>query len=96
MLLCWIFDCLTWTECRSHRRSGKKHRPQAAAIHRHLLRDENVVATTYIARVDKVFIQQGSTVSEGSSLLKLQSLEILERLAELSIKRADLWRKSRN
>jgi multidrug resistance efflux pump len=49
-----------------------------------------VVATTYIARVDKVFIQQGSTVSEGSPLLKLQSLEILERLAELSIKRADL------
>ena len=48
------------------------------------------MATTYIARVDKVFIQQGSTVSEGSSLLKLQSLEILERLAKLSIKRADL------
>jgi multidrug resistance efflux pump len=55
-----------------------------------VLRDENVVATTYIARVDKIFIQQGSTVSEGSPLLKLQSLEILERLAELSIKRADL------
>jgi multidrug resistance efflux pump len=55
-----------------------------------VLRDENVVATTYIARVDTVFIQQGATVAAGSPLLKLQSLEILERLAELSIKRADL------
>jgi multidrug resistance efflux pump len=55
-----------------------------------VLRDENVVATTYIARVDTVFVQQGASINEGSPLLKLQSLEILERLADLSIKRAEL------
>ena len=55
-----------------------------------VLRDENVVATTYIARVETVFTQQGATVKQGSPLLKLQSLEILEHLADLSIKRADL------
>jgi multidrug resistance efflux pump len=55
-----------------------------------VLRDENVVATTYIARVDTVMIQQGAAVERGSPLFRLQSLEILERLADLSIKRADL------
>ena len=55
-----------------------------------VLRDENVVATTYIARVELVFIQQGETIKEGRPLLKLQSLELLERLADLSIKRAEL------
>jgi multidrug resistance efflux pump len=55
-----------------------------------VLRDENVVATTYIARVDSIFVQQGATIKAGSPLLKLQSLEILERLADLSIKRAQL------
>jgi multidrug resistance efflux pump len=55
-----------------------------------VLRDENVVATTYIARVDSIFVQQGATIKVGSPLLKLQSLEILERLADLSIKRAEL------
>ena len=55
-----------------------------------VLRDENVVATTYIARVESVFVQQGETIKEGRPLLKLQSLEILERLADLSIKRAEL------
>jgi multidrug resistance efflux pump len=59
-----------------------------------VLRDENVVATTYIARVEKVFVQQGSTITEGGPLLKLQSLEILERLADLSIKRAELVAKA--
>lgn len=59
-----------------------------------VLRDENVVATTFIARVDKVDVQQGATIEEGSPLLKLQSLEILERLADLSIKRAELVAKA--
>ena len=59
-----------------------------------VLRDENVVATTYIARVDRVDVQQGATIKEGSPLLKLQSLEILERLADLSIKRAELVAKA--
>lgn len=59
-----------------------------------ILRNENVVATTFIARVDKVDVEQGATTKEGSPLLKLQSLEILERLAVLSIKRAELVAKT--
>lgn len=59
-----------------------------------ILRDENVVATTYIARVDKVEVQQGETIKAGAPMLKLQSLEILERLADLSIKRAELIAKA--
>ena len=59
-----------------------------------VLRDENVVATTYVARVDTVFIQQGQPIQKGSPLFKLQSLEILERLADLSIKRAELVAKT--
>lgn len=59
-----------------------------------VLRDENVVATTYIARVDSIGVEQGASVEAGKPLLRLQSLEILERLADLSIKRADLVAKA--
>jgi len=55
-----------------------------------VLRDQNVVATTYIARVERIDIKEGQSVTKGSPLLKLQSLEILERLADLSTKRAEL------
>lgn len=55
-----------------------------------VLRDENVVATTYIARVIRVDVQQGQSVKQGEALLQLQSLELLERLADLSTKRAEL------
>lgn len=59
-----------------------------------VLKDENVVATTYIARVVRVDVQQGQLVKEGTPLLQLQSLEILERLADLSTKRAELVAKA--
>lgn len=59
-----------------------------------VLKDENVVATTYIARVVHVDVQQGQLVKEGTPLLQLQSLEILERLADLSTKRAELVAKA--
>jgi multidrug resistance efflux pump len=59
-----------------------------------VLRDHTVVATTYIARVEKVSVQQGQIVKKGEPLLQLQSLEVLERIADLSFKRADLAAKS--
>jgi len=55
-----------------------------------VLRDQHVVATTYVARVDNVGVREGQPVQEGVILLKLQSTEILERLADLSTKRAEL------
>ncbi len=55
-----------------------------------VLREHTVVATTFIARVQKVDVKQGQNVKEGEPLLQLQSLEVLERIADLSFKRADL------
>jgi multidrug resistance efflux pump len=55
-----------------------------------VLRDQHVVATTYVARVEDVDVREGQEVKEGAALLKLQSTEILERLADLSTKQADI------
>ena len=55
-----------------------------------VLRDQHVVATTYVARVEDVNVTEGQAVDAGNPLLKLQSTEILERLADLSTKRAEL------
>ncbi len=55
-----------------------------------VLREHTVVATTFIARVEKVEVKEGQLVKEGEPLLQLQSLEVLERIADLSFKRADL------
>jgi multidrug resistance efflux pump len=55
-----------------------------------VLRDQHVVATTYVARVESVEVREGQAVKEGAVLLKLQSTEILERLASLSTKQADI------
>ncbi len=55
-----------------------------------VLREHTVVATTYMARVEKVDVTEGQNIKEGAPLLQLQSLEVLERLADLSFKRADL------
>ena len=57
-----------------------------------VLRDQHVVATTYVARVDGVDVTEGQAVEAGNPLVKLQSTEILERLADLSTKRADARR----
>ena len=59
-----------------------------------VLSDENVIATTFVARVVKVDVTQGETVSKNAPLLQLLSFEILERLADLSIKRAELIAKT--
>jgi multidrug resistance efflux pump len=59
-----------------------------------VLRDHTVVATTYIARVEKVGVKEGQIVKKGETLLQLQSLEVLVRIADLSFKRADLAAKA--
>jgi multidrug resistance efflux pump len=59
-----------------------------------VLRDQNVIATPYVARVVSVDVEEGQKVDNGSVLLTLQSSEILERLADLSTKRAELAVKS--
>jgi multidrug resistance efflux pump len=59
-----------------------------------VLRDRSVVATTYVARVDSIDVKEGQIVEKGAPLLELQSLEILERLADLSTKRAELLAKA--
>ena len=59
-----------------------------------VLRDQNVVATTYVARVESVDVTEGQPVEAGIALLRLQSTEILERLADLSTKRAELIAKA--
>lgn len=59
-----------------------------------VLRDHTVVATTYIARVEKIDVTEGQRVEKGQPLLQLQSTELLERIADLSAKRADLAAKA--
>lgn len=59
-----------------------------------VLRDRSVVATTYIARVQKVNVTEGQIVKKGDPILQLQSLEVLERIADLSFKRVDLAAKA--
>ena len=59
-----------------------------------VLRDQNVVATPYVAQVGSVEVEEGQAVEAGAILLKLQSTDILERLADLSTKQADLVAKA--
>lgn len=59
-----------------------------------VLRDQNVVAMPYIARIERIDVKEGQNVEKDAPLLKLQSLEILERLADLSTKRAELIAKA--
>jgi len=59
-----------------------------------VLRDHTVVATTYIASVEKVDVTEGQKVDKGQPLLQLQSSELLERIADLSVKQADLAAKA--
>ena len=53
-------------------------------------RDRIAVATTYVARVTEVAVKEGQQVKKGDILLRLESTEILERLADLSARRAEL------
>ncbi len=53
-----------------------------------VLKNQTVISPTYVARVEAVHIEQGQTVKKGQVLINLQSLEMLERLADLSARRA--------
>ena len=59
-----------------------------------VLSDAHVIATPYMALVEAVDVDEGQTVKAGDVLLKLQSTQLLERLADLSTKRAELVAKS--
>jgi multidrug resistance efflux pump len=55
-----------------------------------VLRDKTVIAPTYVARIEEVNVAEGQQVKQGDVLLRLQSIEMLERLADLSARRARL------
>lgn len=55
-----------------------------------VLREQHVIAPTYIARVDAVDVTEGQYVEKGQIILRLQSTEMLEHLADLSTKQAQL------
>lgn len=55
-----------------------------------VLRNKSVIAATYVARVEVVAVSEGQTVTEGDVLIRVQSTEMLERLADLSARRAQL------
>jgi multidrug resistance efflux pump len=54
------------------------------------VRDEVTIATTYIAGVKSIEVEEGQQVSAGDPLMVLQSSQILEQLADLSTRRARL------
>jgi len=55
-----------------------------------VLRDRVVVAPTYVARIQQVRVKEGQRVEKGDVLLRLQSTDMLDRLADLSARRARL------
>ncbi len=55
-----------------------------------IMRDQSTVAAPFIAKVESTYVREGQAVEEGMLLLKLRSPEIIERLADLMVKRAAL------
>ena len=55
-----------------------------------VVRDHIEIASTYLARVEEVAVKEGQRVNKGEVLLRLQSADLLERLADLSARRAQL------
>lgn len=53
-----------------------------------LLRDKTVIAPSYVARVQGIHVKEGEQIKKGQVLVNLQSIEMLERLADLSARRA--------
>ena len=58
------------------------------------MRDRTTIAATYVARVETIDVEQGQQVANGQPMLRLQSTEMLERLAELSAGQARLAAKA--
>ena len=59
-----------------------------------VVRDRTTIAATYIARVEAIDVERGQEVAPGQPMLRLQSTEMLERLAELSAGQARLAAKA--
>ena len=59
-----------------------------------VVRDRTTIAATYIARVEAIGVKQGQTVALGEAVLRVQSAEMLERLAALSADQARLAAKA--
>jgi multidrug resistance efflux pump len=56
-----------------------------------VLRNKSVIAATYVARVESIAVREGQEVTKGQLLLDLLSTEMLDRLADLSSRRAQLY-----
>lgn len=54
------------------------------------VRDKVTIATTYIAGVESIHVEEGQSVAAGTPLVVLKSSQILERVADLSSRRARL------
>jgi len=59
-----------------------------------VIRDKSTVSTTYLARVEAVDVKPADVVAKGAVVLRLQSMEVLERLADLSSRNASLAAKA--
>ena len=59
-----------------------------------VVRDRTTIAATYIARVEAIDVEQGEEVTEGAPVLRVQSADMLERLADLSAGQARLSAKA--
>lgn len=57
-----------------------------------IVRDSKVVAASYVSRIDAVDINEGQAIKEGDVLLRVDSAEVLERMADLSLRQAELTR----
>ncbi|NVK33628.1 MAG: HlyD family efflux transporter periplasmic adaptor subunit [Rhodobacteraceae bacterium] len=55
-----------------------------------VVRDRSVVATSFVAKVVEVNVKAGAAVSKGEPLVRIESAELLERLADLSTRQSDL------
>jgi len=55
-----------------------------------VFRDRTTIAASYLAKVETVAVREGQEVAPGDVILRLKSLEVLERLADLSARQAEL------
>ncbi|WP_444959518.1 HlyD family secretion protein [Microbulbifer sp. VVAC002] len=55
-----------------------------------VLRDQSVIEMGYLVKVVEVAVDEGQMVKEGELLLKIESMELLERIADLSNRQANL------
>ncbi|MCO1336254.1 hypothetical protein MO867_18135 [Microbulbifer sp. OS29] len=55
-----------------------------------VLRDQSVIEMGYLVKVVEVAINEGQSVQAGELLLRIESMELLERIADLSSRQANL------